>query len=386
MEPSLFNVISYAIHTPILNSELRFGPSYFSPIQGDMGGAIERFLLEFSRDATGLREELRAQRQAQLAIGQSERPHHELNESPWLMKYPLLRAGDGSLIVWHPAVFAGGMNEGVHWRLSERGGEYAGVFSRVFESYVVELLADAGIEFMDEATFKGAVGSDKNAMEAIITQGDVNVFVEAKLTAYNSDLVQHTHAPVVWKAMKRVREAMNQGWKVSERLRQPGLPDWPCTRAKEDILVIVTSQPAFCATGEHFRRMFKHDVFDPEKMAERKQKTPNEAQLATLPLENIVITSILEWEHLTACVGRGEVDLVQFLRDAITANKDPVRSVMFIDQLLGQRTDAWTSSRLIEEASKAVERTLVKALGGSEDAQVSDSLSEQDLVPLHGLS
>ncbi len=209
----------------------------------------------------------------------------------------------------------------------------------------------------------------------IVTQGDANVFVEAKLTVYNSDMAQHTHAPVVWKALKRVRDAMNQGWKVSEQLRQQGAPNWACTKPKEDILVIVTSQPAFCATGEHFRRLFKHDVFDPEKLAEREQKTPSAAQLATLPLENIVIASITEWEHLMGCVGRGEVDLVQFLQEAIVANKNPVESVMFIDQLLGGRTKSWPRSKLIETASNDVELALVHALGGTA-ADLEDSEEE----------
>lgn len=366
MEPEAFNLVSYAMHTPVLNDELRLGTGYFSPLKESLGDAAEVFLAEFSRDVASLREELQGQRQARLAAGQLQRPHHELNEPPWLMKYPLLRNGNGELIVWHPAIFTRGMNEGVHWRLSESGGEYASQFSRVFETYVVELIAEAGLEYLSEADYKNVLGSDSNTMEAIVTLGDVNVFVEAKLTLYNSDMAQHTHAPVVWKALRRVRDAMNQGWKVSERLRQPGLPDWDCTRPREDILVVVTSQSAFCATGEHFRRLFKHDVFDPEKLAERKQKTPNAAQLATLPLENIVIASITEWEHLMGCVGRGEIELVPFLRDAIAANKDPVKSVMFIDQLLGQRTTTWAPSKLIETARSEVELALIRALGGTE--------------------
>lgn len=367
LQPKLFNLVSYAMHAPVLNNELRFGPSYFSPLRGALGDSAERFLAEFSRDAPSLREELQRQRRDSLAVGLLKRPHHELNEPPWLMKYPMLRAGNGDLIVWHQAVFARGMNEGVHWRLSERGGEYASLFGRVFETYVVELLDEAGIKYLSEADYKKALGPDKNSMEAIVTQADVNVFVEAKLTVYNSDMAQHTHAPVVWKALKRVRDAMNQAWKVSERLRQPGLPDWDCTRPKEDILVIVTSQPAFCATGEHFRRLFKHDVFAPEKLAERKQNTPSTGQLATLPLENIVVASIAEWEHLTGCVGRGEIDLVQFLREAIEVNKNPVESVMFIDQLLGGRTTSWPRPKLIQAASDDVEVALVLALGGTED-------------------
>lgn len=366
IEPSTFNLICYATHVPVLNDERLIGPDYFAPIRAALGASVDRFLDEFARDTGSLRTELHAERLVVLANRPRVRPHHELNEVPWLTKYPLLRIGRDDLIVWHPAVFSRGMDQGVHWRLSERGGEYSSEFGRVFEAYVVQLLDEAGLEYLSEADYQLALGTDKNAMEAIITRDGVNVFVEAKLTVYSPDMAQHTQAPVVWKTLKRVRDAMNQAWKVSARLREPGLPDWECAKPVEDILVVVTSQPAFCVTGEHFRRLFKRDIFDPEKLTERKQSTPSAAQLRTLPLENIVIASILEWEHLMGCVGRGEIDLVPFLREVAAANKDPITSVMLLDQLIEKQTKKWEMPSLLKEAQQVTELELVRILGGTE--------------------
>jgi len=236
----------------------------------------------------------------------------------------------------------------------------------VFEQYVLELLADAGIEYLSEDAYKQVVGRDKNAVEAIISRDGVNVYVEAKLTVYSEDLAQHTHGPKVWQALRQVRRAMNQAWKVSELLRQPGLPDWGCTKAAEDILIIVTSQPPFCATGEHFKRIFKDDVFDPTMLALRKQPTPTAAHLKNLPLASIILTSIGEWEHLMGCVRRGEIDLVPFLREVARANLDPVSSVMVIDQHIEKYVTKWALPTLLQTAKDETELKIVRMLGGSE--------------------
>jgi hypothetical protein len=255
-------------------------------------------------------------------------------------------------------VFARGLEEAVHKRLSELKGDYADHFSKVFEGYVLELIAEAGISYLSEQTYKEALNADKNAVEAIITTADANVFVEAKMTAYSDDLILSDRAPVVWKNLKRVREAMHQGWMVSSRLRSDDTPNWGCSDAKEDFLIIVTSQQMSCATGEHFRRMFKHDIFDPARLAAVDAKTPTPEQLERLPLKNIVIASIEEFEHLMGCVLKGEVDLVNFLREVAVAHTDPKTSVLFVDQMLGPKTKKWRLTEALDQARQQAEETL----------------------------
>ena len=155
---------------------------------------------------------------------------------------------------------------------------------------------------------------------------------------------------------------MNQGWMVSSRLRGGNTPDWDCINANEDFLVIVTSQQMSCATGEHFRRMFKHDKFDPARLASVKAKTPTAAQLERLPLKNIVIVSIEEFEHLMGCVLNGEIELVAFLREVSAAHTDPKTSVMFIDQMLEPKTNQWRLSAAIDQARQQAEATLMTVL------------------------
>lgn len=366
VEPRTFMLIIYAAHIPVINNERVIQSADFAPLRRLLGSGVDRVLDEFSKSASGLRAELQARQQTAISKGPKTRPHHELNEPPWLMNYPFLQISNGSLVVWHPAVFTRGMEQSVHRRLSERGGAYAQEFGRVFERYVVKQIDDAGLTYLGEEEYWAAVGKDKHAMEAVICQGECNVLVDAKLTIYSEEVALNTQAPVVWKALKRVRDAMNQAWNVCARLRQPGLPDWSCTKARVDFLVVVTSQPVYCATGEHFRRIFKHDIFDPKKLADRKQSTPTDEQLGYLPLENVVIASIDEWEQLMSCVARGDIDLVPFLREVAAANQDGATSVMFLGQMLEGKTSVYGLSSLIRNARDDSESELIQMLSGND--------------------
>lgn len=363
IEPDTFLCLCYATHVPVVSrSHTMELDSDFAPLRRRFGADVDRFFDEFSRDLLGLRVELQRQRATRKAAGEQARPRRELNEFPWLANYPLLRLPGDRFEVWHPAVFAKGMEEGVHRRLSERRGGYAGDFSKVFERYVLELLNEAGVQYLSEAEYKRALAGDVSAVEAIITADGVNVFIESKLTVYSEDVVVSNQAPVVWQGLKRVREAMQQAWMVGSRLRDRPTPDWECVRATEDFLMVVTSQPVSCATGEHFRRMFKHDVFDPEMLARRKSKAPTAAHLNRLPLKNVLIASIDEFEHLMGGVRDGRIQLVPFFREVAAANADPLTSVMFLDQLIAKKAAEGAPPAVIEQALERADATILALL------------------------
>jgi hypothetical protein len=359
MEPDTFICICYTVYAGVVNGSMTIKQDYFEPILPVFSGELNRFMSEFARDLDGVRSELRRQLVARTSSNVPARPRYESFEFPWLSNYPLLKDGNSDFLVWHPMIFARGMEFAVHKRLSEYKGDYTTSFSKVFEDYVLELINEAGIDYLGEQEYKNGVGADKNAVEAIIVADETNIFIESKFTAYSEQLTLSDLRPVVWTHMKRVREAMKQGWMVSSSLRDGGLADWECTRSKEDFLVIVTSQQTSCATGEHFQRMFNRDIFDPHRIG---GGTPTVKQLEKLPLQNIVIVSIEEFEHLIGCIQNGEINLVEFLREVAAAHVDPKTSVMFIDQMLGSKTKRWKLPPLLENASQRAVEILSKIL------------------------
>ena len=66
------------------------------------------------------------------------------------------------------------------------------------------------------------------------------------------------------------------------------------------------------------------------------------------------------------CVGRGEIDLVPFLREVSAANQDPVSSVMVIDQHIEKYTAKWALPALLQTAKDETELKMVRMLGGTE--------------------
>ncbi len=359
MEPDVFICVCYAVYVPVISGSCIIKRDYFKPLLSAFDPAVERFLSEFARDLYQLRSELRKQLSARIAANIEVRPKQESYEFPWLSNYPLLRDGAENFVIWHPLIFARGMELAVHKRLSENRSGYADSFSKVFERYVLELLNDAGLNYLSEHAYKEVVGNDKNAVEAIFTNDGVNVFIESKMTAYSEALTLSDLRPVVWTELKRVYEAMIQGWRVSARLRGGGLPNWECTDSKENFLVVVTSQQTSCATGVHMERMFRPGTLDP---SQARKNGPTTEQLELLPLTNIVIVSIEEFEHLMGCVQNKEIDLVSFLREVSAAHSDPKTSVMFVDQMLGVKTKHWQQPKLLENASHQAMQMLEKVL------------------------
>ena len=362
IEPDSFLCLCYAAYVPVVNGSHTMALAEFAPLRRRFSSDVDRFFNEFARDLSGLRAELRRQRISRTDAGELTRSRRELNEFPWLATFPLLRMPGDRFEVWHPAVFARGMEEGVHRRLSERRGEYASHFGKVFENYVLELIDEAAVRYLSEGEYKRALAGDVKAVEAIITADGVNIFIEAKLTAYSEDVAVSNRAPVVWQGLKRVREAMQQAWMVGHRLQFGPTPNWECARAAEDFLVVVTSQPVSCASGEHFRRMFRHDVFDPELLATRHAKAPSAAHLKRLPLKNILVASIDEFEHLMGGVRDGRIELVAFIREAAAANADPRTSVMFLDQLISKWAAGGSPPQVIEKARERAEATILALL------------------------
>jgi len=360
MEPHVFMCISYAILAEVLIDKKSLFPAYYEQITAYFGGAVPRVFDEFSRDIASLRQQLITEKSQRLAVGEPFRPSHEYNEEPWLQRFPLLKAGSNTFLVWHPAVFARGIETVVHRRMSIRAAEYSNTFSKVFEAYVLELLKASGTAFVGEDEYKQLVGKDRKSVEAIVSQDGVNIFVEAKLTAYSEMVNISSEAGRVWIGMKRIYEAMRQGWGVSSVLQTEVVDKRPWGQTTENYLLIVTSQPMACASGEHFRRLFGRDVFDVERLREAKQTVPSLAQLQMLPPDHIVIASIDEYEHLIGAVQRGELHLPTMFREIAAQIASPETSFMYLQQFLNKNCKRTEGAPVVMSTLNALHATLGK--------------------------
>lgn len=341
MSPDAFIGLCWGTYAAVLGGKQFIAPAYFESLKPLYGTAVDSFLSLFARDLLDLRTELRLSFDERIAAARRRgdaglvRDFIEVTEFPWLQKYPLLRHHSGNLAVWHPLILARGMEQAVHTRMSTLGQDYTDAFSLVHEGYVLQLLRDARVAFEDEATFKKRYSRAAPSVEAIIDCEQATVLVESKMSLFPEEVVASDSPEIVFRKLRRIREAIVQAWRVSE-LRAP-----EAEQGRPSYLVAVTSRQLNVCSGEQLKRMFGQDVFD-DILPESRFGAPSDSQLTRLPPQNMFFLSIEEFEHLTGCIGRGQIELPELLRDAAAAQGSSATSVYHFDQLLIGRTTSWT--------------------------------------------
>lgn len=376
-EPDTFIGIMFLMYTAVMQGRTFIAPDYWESVRPLHGSAIDRFLDRFAKDAQDLRTVLREELhqriytevdgQKVLRRDAASRPESERIEFPWLSRFPLFRHPSGRLAVWHRLVFARGMEEAVHSVLSSLGQAYTDPFSKIFEEYVIELVDNTGLTFVGERELKGGVLS-RPAVEAVIHAEGCNIFVESKMSLFPDRVLISDRGPEVFMKLRRVREGMVQGWRVGEMLRDGTVHIDDASTAAEDFLLIVTSRQLNVCSGEHFKHMFGNEIIariNPESNF----NGPSEVQLARLPLRNIFILSIEEFEHLSGAIADGSIALVPLLRKAALDNDNPATSSMHFDQILAGQLKRWTHPRLLRATRMLAERRLRRWLARTESGQ-----------------
>lgn len=357
IEPQAFLDLTYALYAAVLAREMPLGSDYLSTFRPTYGADLDRMYELFVRDLPGLRQDL------QTHDAQRIRGKQELFEFPYLRRFPFLRLRDGRLHCWHPLVFARGLEDAVHLRLSALGADYVNEFSRVYERYVTELAATSGLPVLDEATYKAQVGGHAPAVEAIFEGENCNILVEAKMSLFGDDVLLQDNETAIYQKTKRVRDAIKQGWKVGELIRDPASGFGTRFEASQDFLLVVTSRELNLGSGERLQRLYASGVFDyPDAAAEQR-----------LPLSNVFILSIEDFERAMGCVAAGEINLSAVLKDAVVANQRGDTARMFFSDFFGQYTKRWSVPAVMQDARRAAEGRIVAALGGPPGALEADA-------------
>lgn len=373
-DPDAFIGVVFAAYSAVMQGKTFVALNYWEPLRPLYGSAIDHFLDRFAKDAADLRELLVDELHSRIYVDidgrktlrpyAAVRPESERIEFPWVSRFPFFRHPSGRLAIWHRLVFARGMEDGVHNVLSSLGQAYTDPFSKIFEDYVVELVRNSGMDFVSEDEIKGDIAS-RPAVEALIHADHCNVFIESKMSLFPDRVLISDRGPEIFMKMRRIREGMVQGWRVGEMLRDGTVHVDGASNAEQDFLIIVTSRQLNVCSGEHFKRMFGDDVIE-RINPESNFVGPTALQLDRLPLNNIFVLSIEEFEHLTSAIAEGSVDLISLLRAAALDNADPVTSSMHFDQILSKHVRRWTHSRLIRATRLRIERHLRGWLNGIE--------------------
>lgn len=344
MEPAAFMDLAFALYAIVLGGKMPMHPDPLAPCRPTYGDAVDQIYSLFARDLPTLRQELQRDRAKRLRV------KHELYEFPYLKRFPLIRGPDGRLHCWHKLVFARGVEEAVHLRLSEQfEGAYAENFSKAFETYVTELAQATGKPLLTEAEHKQVFGGSSPAVEAVFEGDGCNILVEAKMSLFADDVVIQDSEHLAHQKTKRVRGAIGQAWQVGKQLREH--PELSKRFSQPlDFLFVVTSRELLLGSGDKLQRLLPKGAFtypDDDPSAESR-----------LPFGNVFIVSIEDFEAVMGCVQSGIVDLPKLVMEAAEANLRADSARLFFADFIKKHLKSCPLPTLIIQAREESEARL----------------------------
>jgi hypothetical protein len=346
MEPEAYVDLAIATIAAAEKHPDGFSVGWFDALRSAYGESVDQFLALFSRNLDGLRVDVTADR------FHTTRRRSELHEFPFLKRHPLLRVHGDSFISWHPSILRYGMDEAVHLRLSDRSGQYAQPFGAVFEEYVCRLLDEAGISYVPEMELKAMAGTQESVVEAFVEAGPANVFIEAKMGLFADIPLAREDPRNLRNRLEPVLRAFSQGWSMS-RLARSGKLGGRGITAERDYLLVVTSRELYVGGG-----LSLHGMLEPVGVA-----YPSEDCRKWMPLENMFVIGIDQFELLLACVGAIKRPLIEILETAARANREGATSrLIFFDHLPRFEMDRFPSL-LVQDAKLRALRRVGTALG-----------------------
>lgn len=336
MDPDTYIDLGWGLSTSSMHGKPRILDTYFAPLRAHYGDSVDRMVGLFTRDLAALREEL-AKPEAQTVQGRAE-----LREFAYLRRFPFVRLDPAAIVCWHPAVLARGLEDAVHLRLSDFGEQYTRPFSKIFESYVIELSVEAVPAAITERAYMSTLDPQQPKVEVLLQEAGCNILIEAKMSLFKDSVLVTDNAESIYFKTERVREGIKQGWNVSRALEQPGNP-FHRPGVVENFLIVVTSRQLFLGTGRQLAELYPagklaYSDADSERL---------------LPLDHVFIVSIDEFERACACVRAGKVTFQEMLRKAVADNADPPTRKLFMSQHLDEYPGKLPRPALIEDVIRA---------------------------------
>lgn len=352
MEPAAFIDLAVALKTALITSPSGIAPTFLEPLRVTHGDAIDVFTRLFVRNLEELRAEL-TQNGAPLVN------KTDLYEFPYFIRYPILHTG-GRYVFWDPVVAEKGFERAVHLRMSSLKDEYAREFGRAFEKYVVSLLREAGLSPIGDKEFSLLGGQSKN-VEAIVSLGDANLIVEAKMGLFADPMMLKDSPRFLYEKFAPVRKGMRQGFEVSQKLRQDPAAFGELAAAAEDYLVIVTSRDLLVSGGPMVKQLIQPerdlDYFD---------------AAGPLPLKNTFIMDIQGFETFCMAIKERKVDPRELLKAAAQKNEHVGQGSMFFEQWLEKEQRPESTPALIDAAFDAAVARLRAALGPDQEGSPAE--------------
>lgn len=302
--------------------------------------AIESFLNLISRDFEGLTEYLQS-----LPDATNKKPI-ELFEFPVQSRFPYLRS-NGMIICWTPMVAFHGFANIIHSALCEISQKQAKSFGSAFEDYVGMLLETINPTVYSEGKLNNYIPEDQKVTDFLIARPSCNIFVEVKSGVFGEKLMSTGDSAILQNRLSSINRAIEQGWSSSHGLRANSETPELIRKATVDYLLIVTNKELMVGRATRLEKLYGEKILPPGGYKEHR-----------LPLENIYVVSIDDFERMIIAESKGELDLPEFLADCVQADADASTATFLIEQHLSSRGIPQRASEIVRtELDRAIART-----------------------------
>jgi hypothetical protein len=200
-------------------------------------------------------------------------------------------------------------------------------FGRVFQEYVQTGVECTKTTFYDENALRRLVGRDGLVVDYLVVDPEVNVFIDAKgVEVGHLGMTSYRPGDVTNALKSSVIKGISQGMEVVRFLQKfKSLPEVDFARSR-NFLLLVTYKDLLLGTGQDF-----YESFGKERLESALQGTPQDAPI---PLDQVYIVSIDEFDYLIACITNSRLSFARVFDAAHARDSRPeTKRLMLIQHL-----------------------------------------------------
>jgi hypothetical protein len=272
--------------------------------KGIPAGALDGFLQSLSKSVPELHSWLLGSEFKQMAVADQK-----ILPTP-LLDTPLIRESVGNYIIISPTLLTRSLEAFVYRTLRRNNPEqFCDRFGPMFERYVGDCLADAGVEYIDEGELEAKLPGSGKHVDFLLIEDDCQVLIDAKGIEMSARGRVSQRADLVLQAIKTSAvKAIEQGMATAARMRSLPATDALARGREEIFLVIVTFDDLFLGSNFDFGTIFGEHLLP---RLERSYGAP-----LPIPLNHIFFVTIDELERLLGRVQAKEASVGEILRYA----------------------------------------------------------------------
>ena len=335
LTPEEYIDFTFATHTSILQGKqnINYSAFYKPLLQIHSENALESYIDLISKDLDGLVGYFRELPDA------NKKVVSETFEFPIIARYPFYKSA-GTIRCWSPVVFERGSCGMVHSILSEEGSVYIERFSKVFEQHCVGLASRVHGEFYNDNDLKRHLPPNTKNPDALVSFPNANVFIEIKSGIYGQATMTVGHNEIFAQKTRALRTAVVQAWTASDALRVAGTAPRHILNAKSEFLLIVTNKELSAGCGEDLASIYPEGTLS----------AFTQTSITRLPLANIYVISVDDYERLMVAANKKELVLSEFLQSCRDDDSIPANKKFFMEQHLTHYDVSFGFSDLVVNA------------------------------------